>query len=46
MHVHVIPRVCGDIPGDLIYDMMEKADLHPSIANKNTASRGGDGLGE
>lgn len=42
----MIPRVCGDIPGDLIYDMIEEADLHPSIANKNTASRGGDSLGE
>lgn len=42
MHVHVIPRVFGDIPGDLIYGMIEEADLHPSIANKDPASRRGE----
>ena len=38
VHVHVIPRRCGDLPEDSIYDMLEKADLKPAIAGSQTVS--------
>ena len=38
VHVHVIPRMCGDLPEDAIYDMLEKADLKPVLAGSQTVN--------